>query len=97
MKCKVIDIEQIHNEAIRFIANLRGRDESMSAAREGLKLETLKDRKKNHRLCLHTRIIQTEEQQHDDTLLIDYEEATRNIQPESMTTRAPTRRNPKSI
>ena len=39
-KCKVHDIEIIQNKAIRFIANLRGREDGVSAARERLKLQT---------------------------------------------------------
>ena len=39
-KCKVHNIEIIQNKAIRFIANLRGREDGVSAARERLKLQT---------------------------------------------------------
>ena len=56
-RCKVHDIEIIQNKAIRFIANLRRREGSVSAAKERLKLETLEDRQKNHRLCLLTRTL----------------------------------------
>ena len=43
-KCKVHDIEISQNKAIRFIAYLRGREDSVSAARQRLKLPTLEDR-----------------------------------------------------
>ena len=57
-KCKVHNIELIqNNKAIRFIANLRGRDDSEVAARKPLKLKTLEDRRKNHHLCLLTKIL----------------------------------------
>ena len=94
-KSKVHDIELIQIKAIRFIANLRGLDDSVSVTRERLKLESLEERRKNHRLCLLTRILQAEEQH--NTLLKDYEEAMGNRQPETMTTRAATRREPRSI
>ena len=94
VKSKVHDIELIQNKAIRLIANLRGRDDSVSVTRERLKLESL-DRRKNHRLCLLTRILQAEEQH--NTLLKDYQEAMGNRQPETMTTRAATIGEPKSI
>ena len=40
VKSKVHNIELIQNKAIRFIANLRGRDDSVSVTRERLKLES---------------------------------------------------------
>ena len=61
-KSKVHDIELIQIKAIRFIANLRGRDDSVNVTRERLKLESLEERRKNHCLCLLTRILQAEEQ-----------------------------------
>ncbi|KAF6032768.1 hypothetical protein EB796_008924 [Bugula neritina] len=47
------DIEQVQNNAIRFIAKLKGRD-SITAARDKLNLETLHDRrfKLRHKLLL---------------------------------------------
>ena len=88
-KFKVHDIKLNQNKAIRFIANLKGHDDSVGSARERLKLETMEDGRKNHRLCLLTRILKTEKQH--DTLLRDYEEAMGNRQLETMTTRAATR------
>ena len=55
----------------------------------------MEDRRKNPRLCLLTKILQTDEQH--DTLLRDYEEAMGNRPPETMTTRAATRGEPRSI
>ena len=49
IKSKVHDIELIQNKAIRFIANLRGRDDSVIVTRERLKLESLEKKRKNHR------------------------------------------------
>ena len=95
VKSTVHNIELIQNKAIRFIANLRGRDDSVSVTRKRLKLEGLEERRKNHRLCLLTKILQAEEQH--NTLLKDYEEAMGNRQPETMTTRAATRGEPRSI
>ena len=45
VKSKVHNIELIQNKAIRFIANLRGSDDSVSVTRERLKLESLEGRK----------------------------------------------------
>ena len=67
----------------------------MSVTRERLKPESLEERRKNHRLCLLTRLLQAEEQH--NTLLKDYEEAMGNRQPETMTARAATRGEPMSI
>ena len=76
------DIEQIQNKAVRFIANIRGRDDSVSVTRERLKLEFLEERRKNHGLCLLTRILQAEEQQ--NSLLKNHVEAMGNKQPETI-------------
>ena len=43
-KCKVHDIEIIQNKAVRFIANLRRCEDSVSAAKKRLKLKTLDER-----------------------------------------------------
>ena len=67
----------------------------MSVTREQLKLESLEEKRKNHRLCLLTRILQAEEQH--NTLLQDYEEAMGKRQHDTMTTRAATTAEPKSI
>ena len=56
-KCKVHDIKIIQNKAIRLTANLLRREDNVSAASERLKLQTLEDRRKNHRLCLLTKIL----------------------------------------
>ena len=55
----------------------------------------MEERRKTHRLRLLTKILQAEEQH--NTLLKDYEEAMGNRQPETMTTRAATRGEPRSI
>ena len=51
-------------ELIRSKTNLRGCDDSISAARKQLKLKSFKNRSENYRLCLLTTIFQTKEQ-HD--------------------------------
>ena len=88
-KFKVHDIKLNQNKTIRFLANLKGHDDSVGSARERLKLETMEDGRKNHRLCLLTKILQTEEQH--DAFLRDTEEAIGKRPPETMTTRAATK------
>ena len=50
----------VQNRAVRFISRLKGRD-SVSEARCELGLQTLQERRKNHRLTLLTRILQPED------------------------------------
>ena len=75
VKSKVHDEELTQNKAIRFITNLRGRDDNVSVTRKRLKLESLEERRKNQRLCLLTRTLQAEVKNSITALLKDYEEA----------------------
>jgi len=58
-RSKVHDRELIQNSTI---SNLKEHTDSVSEARDGLGLESLEDRRKNHRLCLLTRILRNEDQ-----------------------------------
>ena len=60
LKKTINDIEMVQNRAVRFISRLKGRD-SVSEARCELGLQTLQERRKNHRLTLLTRILQAED------------------------------------
>jgi hypothetical protein len=57
-KLAIHKVEMIQNKAIRFIKNLKGRDESVSTARDDLDLLSLEKRRRNHRLSLLLRILQ---------------------------------------
>jgi len=59
-KQTIYDIELIQNNAIRFIVNLKGRTDSVPETRNQLDIKSLEDRRKNHQLCLLTRILQEE-------------------------------------
>ena len=54
-------VEMIQNKAIRFIKNLKGREDSVSAARDDLYLFSLEKRRRNHCLSLLLRILQDED------------------------------------
>jgi len=56
VRSKVHDIELIQNSAVQFISDMKGHADSVSEARDELGLQSLVDRRKNHRLCLLTRI-----------------------------------------
>ena len=58
LKKTITDIEMVQNLAVRFISRLKGR---VSEARCELGLQTLQERRKNHRLTLLTRIFQAED------------------------------------
>ena len=60
LKKTINDIEMVQNRAVRFISRLKGRD-SVSKARCELGLQTLQERRKNHRLTLLTGILQAED------------------------------------
>ena len=51
LKGVIHDVEMIQNRTVRFITGHKGR-ESISKAREELGLQTLQERRKNHRLSL---------------------------------------------
>ena len=49
-KSKIQDIELVQNSAVHFISSLKGRTDSVSEARNQLQLQSLEERRKNHRL-----------------------------------------------
>ena len=60
-RSKIQDIELVQNSAVCFISNLKGRTDSVSKARNQLQLQSLEERRKNHRLCFLTQILQSED------------------------------------
>ena len=94
-KWKVHNIKLIQNKAIRLISNPRGRDDRSKRYQKATNTRNLGRQEENHRLSLLPRILHTEE--HHDALLKDYEETMGNRQPETMTTRAATRVECRSI
>jgi len=50
---------------------MKGRADSVSEARDELGLRSLEDRRKNHRLCLLTRILQNEDQHQSQSRAYD--------------------------
>ena len=90
------DIELIQNNAIRFINMLKGRTDSVSEVRNQLQLQSLEEKRKNHRLCfLTTWILQNEDQRY--TLSTSYDEIARNRQLVTVSTRAAAKGGPISI
>ena len=59
---KIHDIELVQNSSIRFISNQRGRTDSVSEARNPLQLQSLENRRKNHRLCFLRQIHQNNDE-----------------------------------
>lgn len=94
LKTTIHDIEMVQNRAVRFISGLKGR-ESVSDARCELGLLPLQARRKNHRLTLLTRILQSEATH--STLSSDYDEVVENRSLMSVTTRSATQGLPNSI
>ena len=84
----------VKNRAVRLISGLKGRD-SVSEARYELGLQTLQERRKNHRLTtLLTRILQAEDTH--SALSSAYEELV-DDHIVTMTTRSAARGEPTSI
>ena len=81
-------IESIQNRAVRFICKLKGR-ESTSTAREELGLQTLENRRRDHRLSLLMKILGDEDCHQD--LASAYDEIVQNNSQMSMTTRSAAR------
>ena len=88
-RAAIHQIELVQNDAICFIANLKGRGESVSSARGDLGLETLECRRESHRLCLLARIL-TNEDRHN-VLVKAYDEILQDRKDVTMTTRAANR------
>jgi hypothetical protein len=93
-KTVIHKIEMLQNRAVRFIANLKGRD-SVTDARNKLNLHTLEDRRKNHRVSLLMKILSNESQ--NNALASAYDELVNDRINVSMTTRAAARNQPTSI
>ena len=86
-RSKIQDIELVQNSAVRFISNLKGRTDS--EARNQLQLQSLEERRKNHRLCFLTQILQSEDQHR--TLSTAYDEIAKDRQLVTVTTRSAAR------
>ena len=89
VKSTIHAIEIVQNTTIRFIKHLKGREESVSAARDDLKLDSLEKRRKTHRLSLLLKILQDEDRHH--ALLQEYKELLRDRERCTIKTRAATR------
>lgn len=88
------NIEMVQRKAVRFIKKLKGRQSVTDASTE-LGLQSLEDRRKNHRLCLLHKILSDEDRH--DTLTSAYEELVNARQHSTMTTRAAARGEPNAI
>ena len=64
-------LEMLQHRAVRFIARLRGRESVMEACSK-LGIQTLKQRRRNHKLFLLVKVLQDEERH--STLSIAYDE-----------------------
>ena len=75
--CKqtINSLEKVQTDAVKFIANLRGRT-SVTEARERLGLELLAKRRKKHRLSLLSKILSNENKH--SALLSDYDEISQD-------------------
>ena len=81
-------IEMIQHRAVRFISCLKGR-ESVTEASSELGLQTLQNRRRNHRLTLLMKILQEEERH--SSLALAYDEVSNDKQNMTMKTRSATR------
>ena len=87
-------LELVQNKAIRFIKSIKGRS-GVTAGRCSLGLQTLEQRRKNHRLSLLMKILSAEESH--KTLSSAYDEITNCRRNTTMTTRAAEKGQPTSI
>ncbi|XP_067930519.1 uncharacterized protein [Watersipora subatra] len=90
----VQDIEMVQNTAIRYIANIKGR-ESITAAREKLEIDTLADRHMKIRHTLLYRILSNGE--NHNALPSSYDELIQDHPTEMGTARAAARGEPPTI
>ena len=88
--CKqtINSLEKVQTDAVKFIANLRGRT-SVTEARERLGLELLVKRRRNHRLSLLNKILSNESKH--SALSSAYDEISQDRVDYTMTTRSQTR------
>ena len=94
-RSKIHDIELVQNSAVRFISNLKRCTDSVSKAENRLQLQSLEERRKNHRLCFLTQIFQSEDQH--GTLSAAYDEIAKDRQLVTVTTHSAARGKPISI
>jgi len=87
-------IEGVQRRAVRYISSLKGR-ESVTEARTNLGLNTLEERRKNHRVALLHKILQ--DKKGNSTLASTYDEILNDRTQSTVTTRAATRGEPTSI
>ena len=87
-------IEMVQNRSVRFVKNIKGR-RGITEARTQLHLQTLKDRRKNHRVSLLMRILSDEDRH--EALSSAYDEIVKDRTNTTMTTRAASRGEPTSI
>ena len=90
----VESIEMTQHRAVRFINCPRGR-ESITEACSQLGLQTLQQRRRDHRISLLMKILQNEERHNN--LALAYDELSVDRQGMSMTTRSATRGEPTSV
>ena len=74
-RSKIYDIELVQNS---FISNLKGRTDSVFRAKNQLQLQCLENRRRNHRVCFLTGILQNEDQHR--TLSTAYDEIAKDRQ-----------------
>ena len=94
-RSKIHDIELVQNSAVRFISNLKRCTDSVSKAENRLQLQSLEERRKNHRLCFLTQILQSEDQH--CTLSAAYDEIAKDRQLVTVTTHSAAGGEPISI
>jgi len=87
-------LELVQNKAIRFVKNIKGR-RGITEGRDSLELQTLEQRRRNHRLSLLMKILSNEEK--NKALASAYEEITNCRQSATMITRAASRGEPTSV
>jgi len=87
-------IECVQRRAVRYISGLKGR-ESVTEARAKLALNTLEERRRNHRVTLLHKILKDENRH--SVLSSSYDEILNNRAETTITTRAATRGEPTSI
>ena len=83
-RSQVHNIEMIQNRAVRFVCGIRGRDESLTAARKTMQIQTLEERRRNARIRLLLHMMEGSNPALSD--FIEYE--TNNIQPHNHSARS---------
>ena len=91
-RSKIHDIELVQNSAVHFISKLNGRADSVCEAKNQLQLQSLEEKRKNHRLCFLTQILQSEDQHRTPSTA--YDEIAKDRQLVTVTTRSAARGEP---